>query len=297
MTIKPIIVGADGTESSKAAVRWAAREAHRLHLPLRVTHAFDWEWREARYDMSNDYFDQARKIAEGITATAVFEARAVAPDLEISGDPVIGNAVPRLLAGSGNCSLMVLGSRGRGGFGSLLLGSVSQRVATHARCSAVVVRGRGDRTDGPVVAGLDDSPAGDEVLETAFEMAAGRESVLKVVRSYLPPLPLWMSSVHAFDPPTPAADAEERALVEEQLAPWRAKYPDVPVEVVLTHEGAASVLVAASADAQLVIVGSRGRGVITGTLLGSTGLELLHHAECPVYLVRHPEHAPAVEES
>ncbi|MFD0524517.1 universal stress protein [Paractinoplanes durhamensis] len=109
-----------------------------------------------------------------------------------------------------------------------------------------------------------------------------------MVHAYLPPVPLWVSGLAAVDVPAPAMDEEEQARLTEQLAPWRDKYPLVPVEVVLTHESIASELVAASAKAQLVIVGSRGRGMITGTLLGSTGLQLLHHAECPVYIVRHP---------
>ncbi|MET8148578.1 universal stress protein [Actinoplanes sp. NPDC049668] len=110
-----------------------------------------------------------------------------------------------------------------------------------------------------------------------------------MVRSYLPAIPLWLAAeVRPADVETPEADAEERARLEEQLAPWRAKYPQVPVEVLLTHESAASALVKASAGAQLVVVGSHGRGGITGTLLGSAGLQLLHHAECPVYINRPP---------
>ncbi|GIF01753.1 universal stress protein [Paractinoplanes rishiriensis] len=282
----PIVVGADGTDSSKKAVRWAAHEAQRRGLPLRVTHVFDWEWREARFDTSHGYLDLAREQAESITAGAEFEARVVARSLEIEGDPVIGHAGARLLQESEQAELMVLGSRGRGGFASLLLGSVSQRVATHARCPVVVVRGRGDATEGPVAVGVDDSPAADLVLETAFEAAAARGAALRVIRSYLPVIPLWLENVRAADVETPAADAEERANLDEQLAPWRAKYPEVPVDVVLTHDSAAAALVEASAQAQLVMVGSRGHGVIAGSLLGSAGLQLLQHAECPVYIVR-----------
>lgn len=285
MRTYPVIVGADGTDWSKAAVRWAAREAQRLGSPLRVTHVFDWEWREARYDTSHVYLDDARKHAEGVTANGVYEARVVAPELEVEGDPVIGHAAARLLGESEHGRLMVLGSRGRGGFASLLLGSVSQRVATRAGCPVVVVRGRRDVIEGPVAVGVDDSPSADLVLETAFEAAAGRGCELKVVRSYLPAIPLWLAKRPA-DAETPDADAEERARLEEQLAPWRAKYADVPVEVVFTHEGVASALVTASERAELVIVGSHGHGAITGTVLGSAGLQLLHHADCPVYIVR-----------
>ena len=286
MKVNPIIVGADGTDSSKAAVRWAAREAERRGLPLRVTHVYDWEWREARYDSSNVYLDDARKHAEGVTSNGVHEAHVAAPKLAVEGDPVIGQPAARLLAESGNGQLTVLGSRGRGGFASLLLGSVSQRVATHAPGPVVVVRGRGDVTEGPVVAGVDDSPIADEVLETAFEAAAKRGCALEVVRSYLPVVPLWMDKKVDADAPAPETDRQESAKLQAQLAAWREKYPEVPVEAVLTHHGIAGELVKASHRAQLVVVGSRGHGVIAGTMLGSTGLQLLHHADCPVYIVR-----------
>jgi nucleotide-binding universal stress UspA family protein len=290
MRTYPVVVGADGTTWSRAAVRWAAHEAERRGLPLRVTHVFGWDWRETRHDMGNDYPDLIRKRAEGITANAVFEARMVARKLEVEGDPVIGHAAALLLDETEYAELMVLGSRGHGGFGSLLLGSVSQRVATHAKCPVVVVRGRGDVAEGPIAVGVDDSPAAELVLETAFEAAARRGCSLQVVRAYIPTIRPWMAYEFPADIDLPDPAAAERARLAEQLAPWRAKYPDVPVEVVLTRESAASALVEASARAQLVVVGSRGRGAIAGALLGSTGLQLLHHADCPVYLVRPPAH-------
>ncbi|WP_127509651.1 universal stress protein [Actinoplanes solisilvae] len=273
MRVHPIVVAADGTAPSTAAVRWAAREAQRRGLPLRVTHVFDWEWPEARYDTSNQYFDLARKRADSLTATAINEARVAAPEVDVDGDPLIGNPASRLLADAEDAELAVLGSRGRGGFAGLLLGSVSQRVATHPPCSVVVVRGRGgDLFEGPVVVGVDDSPAADLVLETAFGQAAGRVAPLVVVRGLVP---------------VESRDAV-RAGIHEQLEPWRDKYPDVPVEVVVTPEGAAAALAGASATARLVVVGSRGHGLIAGTALSSVGIQLLHHADCPVYIVREP---------
>ncbi|GAA3342314.1 universal stress protein [Amorphoplanes nipponensis] len=290
MTTTAIIVATDGTETSRAAVRWAAREAERRHALLRIVHVYDWEWREGRFDYTNQYTDIARQVAEQVTMTGHDQAREVAPDLSIELDTVLGHAGARLLELAGGAELMVLGNRGRGGFGGLLLGSVSQRLAVHASCPVVVVRGRGDVTDGPVAVGVDDSPAADHVLGTAFEAAAARGSALAVVHAYLPAVPLWLqSSVPAIDVTTPEQDAAERAALARLVAPWQAKYPDVAVETMLSHDSAAAVLTGISQGAQLVVVGSHGHGVVAGTFLGSTTMQLLHHADCPVLIDRLPQ--------
>ncbi|MGA5298298.1 universal stress protein [Nucisporomicrobium flavum] len=289
MTTRAIIVATDGTAYGEAAVQWAAREAERRGSLLRITYVYDWEWREARFDYSNEYADAARHTAEAITTKACGQARAVAPSVRMETDTLVGHASARLLAAAEGAELMVLGSRGRGGFASLLLGSVSQRVATHALCPVVVVRGRGDVIDGPVAVGVDDSPAAEHVLGVAFEAAASRGSALAVVRSYLPPVPLWLAgTVPAAEVSTPEADAAERARLAELVAPWQAKYPGVAVETMLSHDSAAAVLVGVSHGAQLIVTGTHGHGVVAGTFLGSTTMQLLHHADCPVLIARSP---------
>jgi nucleotide-binding universal stress UspA family protein len=140
MKVNPIIVGADGTDNSKAAVRWAAREAQRRGLPLRVTHVYDWEWREARFDSSNVYLDDARRHAEGVTATGVHDALVAAPKLDVEGDPVIGHPAARLLAESEHGVLTVVGSRGHGVVAGTVLGSTGLQLLHHADCPVYVVR-------------------------------------------------------------------------------------------------------------------------------------------------------------
>ncbi|RSM49355.1 hypothetical protein DMB66_45145 [Actinoplanes sp. ATCC 53533] len=142
MRAKEILVGTDGMAASQAAVRWAAREAQRRGLPLRIVHAFDWQWEAARYDAGAEYIDVARQLADAVVAAARDQARAVAPSLRVELDTIIGNPAPMLLAAAEeeDTELLVVGSRGRGGFASLLLGSVSRRVAAHAPCPVVVVR-------------------------------------------------------------------------------------------------------------------------------------------------------------
>jgi nucleotide-binding universal stress UspA family protein len=127
------------------------------------------------------------------------------------------------------------------------------------------------------------------VLEAAFTAAAQRGCRVVAIRTYLPPTPLWLASdVSAVEVETPEQDAIEREQFESQLVPWREKFPDVPVESVVSHDSAAAVLVGVSKGAQLVVVGNRGHGALAGTFLGSTGMQLLHHADCPVLIVRPP---------
>jgi len=286
MTQRVIIAATDGTDSSLVAVQWAAGEAQRRGLPLRIVYAYDWDWHESRVDVGTEYVDIARQLADAVVAFAYDRARETAPNANISTDTLVGHAVPRLLEVTRGAELLVLGSRGRGGFTGLLLGSVSQRMAAHAPCPVVVVRGRA-LPDRPVVAAVDDTPTGDQVLAAAFEAASGHDRPLTVVHSHPAPIPIWLTDI----PPAavitdPEQDAAERDRLDQRLLPWRDKYPDVPVDAVLTHDSAASWLVDASRSASLLVLGPSRGGTVSRALLGSTVLQVLHHADCPVLITR-----------
>jgi nucleotide-binding universal stress UspA family protein len=281
-----ILVGADGSTASAAAVRWAAREAERQGLPLRIAHVFDWQWYAARFGPGDAYLDEARKVAETVVSAAEEQARAAAPGVRTRTDTLMGKPAARLLTLARAAALTVVGSRGHGGFAGLLLGSVGQRLSTHAPGPVVVVRGRTDAGEGPVVAGVDDSPAAEHVLATAFEAAGHCDAALVVVRTYLPAVPLWIHGVPAAEVPTPEEDAAEHERLAELLRPWRQKYPQAPVQALVSHDSAAAVLTGVSRTARLVVVGSRGHGTVAGVLLGSTGMQLSHHADCPVLIAR-----------
>ncbi|MEU4424792.1 universal stress protein [Actinoplanes sp. NPDC024001] len=286
MRTPAIVVAVDGTDPSRAAARWAAREAELTNQPLRLTHVMDWDWAAGRNDFGGQHFETARRFAENIAARAAHDAKTAAPDIDVDTNVAIGDAAAQLIIGSEEASLLVLGNRGHGGFAGLHLGSVSQRVAMHAKCPIVVVRGRTDPTQGPVAVGVDDAGSADEVLEAAFTAARARGTSLAVIRSFLPAVPPYWGHLPPAQVHIPEQDIPERARVTAQVAPWREKFPDVPVEILMSHDSAAALLVGVSHGAQLVVVGSRGHGVIAGTVLGSTGLQLLHHADCPVLIVR-----------
>jgi len=285
MKPRAIVVGAAGAEPGSQVVDWAAREARLRRRPLRIVHILEWDQDAAREAVGSTYVERVWSASTAMTDSVTRRVRDLEPDVDVTAETLVGHPAARLLELAPAAELLVVGHRGRGGFAGLRLGSVSQRVATHAPCPVVVVRGRA-RPDGPVVAGVDDSPAADQVLDDAFVAAAAREARLVVVRSYAPAMQLWVASVRPADIATPEQDAAARAVVEEQLAPWRGKFPEVPVEIRLTHDAIAPVLAGATAEAQQVVVGSHGRGSIRGTLVGSTGLHLLRHAECPVLIAR-----------
>jgi nucleotide-binding universal stress UspA family protein len=283
----PFVAAAtDGTEAGTPVVQWAAKEAERRRLPLRVVHVLDGDWSVERYDYQGDNLDTARRLANMVAEDAAQKAGAVAPAVDVGFQVLVGHPVSCLQGLSETATLMVLGNRGRGGFAGLTLGSVSQRIAMHAHCPVAVVRGRTDAAEGPVAVGVDDSPAADAVLAAAFSAAAERHTGLVAVRSYSPGPATPLGRIPVAEIETPEQDAVERQRVNAQLAPWHTKHPDVPVEIVVSRDSPAAMLVEMSHGAQLAVVGSRGHGLLTGTLLGSTSLQLLHHSHCPVLVVR-----------
>jgi nucleotide-binding universal stress UspA family protein len=176
-----------------------------------------------------------------------------------------------------------VGSRGRGGFGSLLLGSVGQRVATLAPSSVVVVRGRRDDAHGPVVVGVDGSPSSLEAMQLGLRTAAGLGVHVVAVRATA--RPATPADAGALTEAS-TRDADEEAALRDSIAPLLERHGNVDVELHVAQGGAARALVGLSETARLVVVGSRGHGAVVGSLLGSVGLQLLHHAACPVLVSR-----------
>jgi len=180
----------------------------------------------------------------------------------------------------------VVGNRGRGGFASLLLGSVSQKVAVHAHGPVVVVRGRTDPGPGDIVVGVDGSPQSQHALQAAFEEAMIHDAGVLAVRAYsLLASSYALYGVGYVEDPHERWEAEMTAL-RDDVAVVAEKYPQVPVSHLAVEGHPGVVLTQRSSSARLVVVGNRGRGGFAGLLLGSVGLHLIHHAECPVLIAR-----------
>jgi nucleotide-binding universal stress UspA family protein len=201
----------------------------------------------------------------------------------------VGGPAGVLVDESRAASLVVVGTRGLGGFAGLLAGSVSTQVADHAHCPVIVVRTgatTGPGPGAPVVVGLDGSPLSSHALQFALDLAAASDAPLVALYAWrgLPTGNLGPTTVWHYDPEE--AEEEARRLLAEQLAGCAERYPQVSIEqrTVLSFNPG-DTLVDASRTAGLVVVGSRGRGGFTGLLLGSTSQTLVHHARCSVAVI------------
>lgn len=292
----PVVVGVDGSAIALDAVRSAARSAALEQRPLRIVHAFIWPLMGVPLgpDPNGPPTGGLRHQAERYVAEAVAEVGKVAPEVPVTGAVVDGPPVPVLLDEAHRATLLVLGNRGLGGFAGLLIGSVTVQVSARAQCPVLVVRGE-PRADGPVVVGVDGSECSGEAVGLAFDEAARRGTTLVAVHAWLYPTPIAPGDVLPLVYDLDALAADERRLLAECVAGFAERYPDVPVQQRLVRGSAAGALVEESKNAQLVVVGARGRGAFAGLLLGSVSHAVLHHAHCPVVVVRHAVAAQPTE--
>jgi len=286
-TMGPIVVGIDGSDSARVAARWAAAEAVRRHLPLRLVHAVQVP--AVPYVggfMDQGYFDELEKSGRQQVADVRAEIAELHPDLAVHTEAIIADPVATLIAESRTAHLLVLGSRGLGGFTGILVGSTAIALVAQGRCPVAVIRGA-TPADGPVVVGVDGSPASEAAVALAFEEASLRGVDLVAVHTWIE-----YSSDNAyayarqFAVDWNAIETRERETLAERLAGWQEKFPDVAVRRIVTRDRPVSALLEHGADAQLLVVGSRGHGGFTGMLLGSTSQALIYHATCPLLVAR-----------
>ncbi|MFF6880556.1 universal stress protein [Streptomyces sp. NPDC012474] len=299
MSTLPVVAAVDGSDDSLRALDWAVDAARRRAAPLRVAHVRQYaHWAQPEV-LAAGLADQPDDPVLG-QVRAHLEGRADQPDTEYVGvEGAVGAVLPELGAAA---QLLVLGSRGRGGFASLLLGSTSMATARDAECPVVVVPrpGRevhGEAPGGPgsrVVVGLKVDGPDEATLEFAFAEAARRGARLQAVAAYPWPAQPWMMPGE-MPPPIVDQDViedETRVLADGFLAPYRERHPDVPIQLIPAAGDAAGYLVAASRDADLVVVGRHRRRLLSPVrMMGSVTHAVLLHAASPVAVV--PPASPA----
>ncbi|RAJ66569.1 nucleotide-binding universal stress UspA family protein [Streptomyces sp. Amel2xB2] len=278
-----VVVGVDGSDPGWRAVDWAADEAVRHGLSLHVVHATRWERYENVANLGLDR-PSARVMAENIVATAERRAAVGRPDLKVTGETRAMDSVEALVEEGRSAYAVVVGTRGHGALAGALLGSVSLGVAGRATCPTVVVR---DTAADPaeaqhtVVLGVDDM-VGSPAVSFAFREAAARGRELHAVHAWRLP-----SDVEPEGPEREAAVRRADAMVDQMLRDATARHPEVAVHRDSVEGSAQHVLVEAAAQADLLVVGARGRHRRVGLELGLISHAALHHAPCPVAVVPH----------
>lgn len=281
-----VVVGIDASEQARDAALWAAQEAALHHVGLTLVHTVLPPAAASSFGPGMPVgLDAMDEIV--IRATAELESIAsTLPVTDVRTKVEIGSPSGALLEASEEAELIVLGSRGHGGFTGLLLGSVSTQVAAHAACPVVVVRGAPDPSANRVVVGIDGSPASETALAFAFEEASRHGWGLTAVHAWdVPAYDLLV--VPSAPVPVPLSDVadDEIRLAAEALAGFEADYPDVEVEQRLIRSAAVDALLEAAQGAALLVVGTRGHGQVVGALLGSVSNGVLHKAKMPVAVV------------
>src|SRR5690606_2410366 len=269
-----ITVATDGTTTGTAAVRWAARDAAMRGCPLRIVHVLPpvGEW--VRPVAGSASVDAGRKVvAEAATA-----ARGVNPSGTVTTAIRRGPIAEEL----GAVDALVLGTERHGSLAALVISTACGRIVERTMPPVVVVRDVPETHHGEIVVGFDRSAGARHALRFAFDEAANRGARVRVVVG-------WTVAAtgyeFGFGTVPDGVLAEDQRAVEDEIATWAAAYPHVEVETTIRLQNPVTALAAASAHADLVVVGSRGRGTVRSALLGSVSHGVLRHARCPVAVV------------
>ncbi|MCD0450171.1 universal stress protein [Actinocorallia sp. API 0066] len=281
---RPVVAGVDGSEPGFAAAGWAAEYAARHRLPLRLVFAVPARLLEPASAVGAEAVraDLRDGCLRALGRAADHAAAAAPPRVETALVP--GGAAAALIGEAEGAALLAVGGRGHGELTGLLLGSVTGQVAVHAPGPVAVVRGADQHPHGEVVVGVDTAASAGPALAFAFAEADARKARLRAVHAWTHPASTGHGEMQpvVFDPTLVAQ--EEHLVLAEAVAGWARRYPDVEVVEDVVRARTVRALAGASARADLLVVGSRGRGGFPGLVLGSVSTAVLHHAHCPVVI-------------
>lgn len=295
--MRPVTAGLDGSRESLAAAEWAAREAQRRGLPLRLVQA--WIWRQQDVPVAEE-LDTQKRWALSVLDEAKDLVCDRHPGLAVSTELISDTAPAVLLAESEAAEMLVLGSSGHGAVAGFLLGSVGQQVLARAKRPVIMVRpghrppqelggGEAEHDSGKVVVGLQEPgevPA--PLLEFAFGAAAARGATLHAVHAPdLPPLYGYGPAVGRLAGQEGGITGQAEKALTDVLKPWRETFPKVPVTHTVELSHASGVVLAAADRAALVVVGRKVHRRTLGMRIGPVAHAVLHHANAPVAVVPH----------
>ena len=277
-----VVVGFNGREHSRSALLWAGAEAARRSAPLLVLYAANYSGMTIEPGPGLHHRDPgALEAAEEVTAGGVAEVLEAHPGLVVAGATEVTSPARALIEASAVAALVVLGNRGHGRLLGALLGSVAFNVAARAPCPVIVVKdesaGRRPGPDNPVVVGTDGSPEAEVAVSFAADHASAASAPLEVVTG--------TGGHQVKDVDERQLRASAHRIAEAAVARAGAAYAGLSITTHVEDSTAEVMLVERSADAGLVVVGTRGRGAFEGMLLGSVSHAVIHGAACAVAVI------------
>ncbi|MFZ0834859.1 MAG: universal stress protein [Mycobacterium sp.] len=284
-----IVVGIDGSDTGNVAVYWAAQDAALRNLPLTLVYVMNpilatWqptpipvEFEEWQHEQARVYMDDAVRIAQ--------ENSGSDRPLTINTEVFFAPTLPTLVELSEQAEMIVVGSRGRGAVARVVLGSVSTGLVRHAGCPVAVVHDEdplmAHPAEAPVLVGVDGSEASELATSIAFDEASRRGVELVALHAWSDTAVVELPGLD-----WSVVKEQEELVLAERLAGWQERYPDVKVSRLVVCDQPARQLVEHSEAAQLVVVGSRGRGGFAGLSLGSVSTAVVHAVRMPVIVAR-----------
>jgi nucleotide-binding universal stress UspA family protein len=294
MTSLGIVVGVDGSAASASAVRWAAREAELRNLPLAVVSVLapvvqaGGPWPEV--PVPEEYVRIQQAEATDVVDKAVRSAAdGAAPALQITGEVLLGPIVATLVNMSARADMMVVGCRGEDAVSRALLGSVSSGLVHHAHCPVAIIHAEELPSErAPVVVGIDGSPTSELATAIAFDEASRRGVDLVALHAWSDMGPIEFASANWAPIEWRNIKVAEEEVLSERLSGWNDQYPDVTVHRVVVCDRPGPRLLERAGEAQLLVLGSHGRGGFPGMLLGSVCNAVVNSAQIPVIIARSP---------
>ena len=275
------LIGVDGSEQSRTALAWGLARATERGAAVELLHVAD----DSFLSESVAFLSEAQQASEQMLAAEIEHARSLGFTGEISGTAVVGHPIAEVEEASKRADLLVLGAHAGSRFAGSFFGTRAVKVAATAHCPVAVIPAEAPTPNATVVVGVDGSEASKKAIAFAAEEASTRGIPLTAVYAWMPPLTpgleyLWSEELVS----------SQRAAAEEAIAIGVAglasRYPDLEIRREIVQSPPVAALVDAAKGAEMVVVGSRGRGGISRLLLGSVSHGVLQALPCPVVVTR-----------
>lgn len=276
-----IVVGVDGTAEGRAALRWALAWAQNNTAEVQLVNVTD----DSMLVVTPDFKAAALEASEALLREELAYAKEQDAAATITALAIVGHPIDELEKVSHTAALLVLGGHHGHRFAGAVFGTRSVKIAAVSQCPVVIVPPEFTVADpARVVVGVDGSNAARNAVATAARVAAGSRAILHTVYAWMPPTAPGLQHLWSSEFVQQQEDEAKEALAVG-TAGLAADYPDLQITQEIVQQPPVQALIESAKDAQLLVVGNRGRGNIARLLLGSVSHGVLQALPCPVMVV------------